>query len=156
MYYESYINLLQTYFLPKVTYRWEELPNPALKDRANEIIYSIIERCGAIDNDVQYLQFSQIEGIVNGVLYFADGSRLEFTERIVIRSYRPFKERYRYQYLRDDETVFRYDNAPHHLYLPTFPHHKHEEYTIVASSESTLQQVLAEIASLMSWIRQKA
>jgi hypothetical protein len=38
-----------------------------------EIIYSIIERCGAINDDVQYLQFSQIEGIVNGILYFAVG-----------------------------------------------------------------------------------
>ena len=83
---------------------------------------------------------------MNGVLYFADNSRLEFTERVVIRGYHPFKERYRYQYLRDDETVFRYDNAPHHLHLPTFPHHKHGRDTVVASSEPTLQQVLAEIA----------
>ena len=115
-----------------------------------EIIYSIIERCGAIDDNVQYLQLSQVEGIMNGVLYFADNSRLEFTERVVIRGYHPFKERYRYQYLRDDETVFRYDNAPHHLHLPTVPHHKHERDTIVASSEPTLQRVLAEIASLMN------
>ena len=115
-----------------------------------DIIYSIVERCGAIDDDVQYLQVSQIEGIVDGVLYFADGSRLEFTERVVIRGYRPFKERYRYQYLQDDETIFRYDNAPHHLHLPTFPHHKHEGDTIVAASEPTLQQALAEIARLMN------
>jgi hypothetical protein len=78
-----------------------------------------------------------------------DGSRLVFTERIFIRNYRSFKARYSYQYLRDDETILRYDNAPHHLHLPTFPHHKHEGDTIIASSEPTLQQVLAEIASLM-------
>ena len=115
-----------------------------------DIIYRIVERCGAIDDDVQYLQVSRTEGIVDGVLYFADGSRLELTERVVIRGNRPFKERYRYQYLRDDETVFRYDNAPHHLRLPTFPHHKHEGDAIVAASEPTLQQVLAEIARLMN------
>ncbi len=42
--------------------------------------------------------------------------------------------------------VFRYDNAPHHVEITTFPHHKHEVDDIRASNEPTLYDVLLEIA----------
>ena len=61
---------------------------------------------------------------VKGVLYFRDGSRLEFAETVTIERYRLVKLFYVYQYIAAGEAVFRYDNAPHHPDLPTFPHHK--------------------------------
>jgi hypothetical protein len=42
--------------------------------------------------------------------------------------------------------IFRYDNAPHHREVGTFPHHKHEQDQVSASQEPTLFDVLFEIA----------
>lgn len=57
---------------------------------------------------------------------------------------------YRYQYIKGKQPVFRYDNAPHHPTILTFPHHKHVGKKIVAASEPTLHQVLDEIVDLMA------
>jgi hypothetical protein len=48
----------------------------------------------------------------------------------------------------NQEMVFRYDNAPHHIEVATFPHHKHEAEMIKSSIEPTLYDVLIEIAQI--------
>jgi hypothetical protein len=45
--------------------------------------------------------------------------------------------------------VLRYDSAPHHPDLPTFPHHKHVGNERLPAAEPTLRQVLNEVASLL-------
>jgi hypothetical protein len=58
------------------------------------------------------------------------------------------KVKYRYQYMDEkQELIFRYDNAPHHVKIYTFPHHKHESDGIKACEEPTLFDVLLEIAT---------
>jgi hypothetical protein len=42
--------------------------------------------------------------------------------------------------------IFRYDNAPHHVEIVSFPHHKHEVDDIKESLEPSLYEVLLEIA----------
>ena len=42
----------------------------------------------------------------------------------------------------DNELIIRWDNAPHHKSLATFPHHKHLPDTIEESQEMTLQEAL--------------
>ncbi len=44
--------------------------------------------------------------------------------------------------------IFRYDNAPHHRDVHTFPHHKHELEDVKGASEPGLKDVLLEIARL--------
>jgi hypothetical protein len=44
--------------------------------------------------------------------------------------------------------IFRYDNAPHHKSIQTFPHHKHTPGQVQASPEPTLHDVLLEIARM--------
>ncbi len=83
--------------------------------------------------------------MIEGVIYFYDGSRLEITERIKLEQRRPVKTTYVYQYVRDGESVFRYDNAPHHLGLPNFPHHKHVGQQRLSAIEPSLNQILDEI-----------
>jgi hypothetical protein len=51
--------------------------------------------------------------------------------------------------MRDEKTIFRYDNAEHHRQVKTFPHHKHVGRKVVAASEPTLKQALEEIDALM-------
>ena len=46
--------------------------------------------------------------------------------------------------------IFRYDNAPHHQNVETFPHHKHLETVITESIEPEITQILAEIKALLT------
>lgn len=57
------------------------------------------------------------------------------------------KIKYRYHYMNDEQVmIFRYDNAPHHSNVSTFPHHKHDAENIIDSTEPSLDRVLLEIA----------
>lgn len=47
------------------------------------------------------------------------------------------------------QMIIRWDNAPHHPHISTFPHHKHMPDGIYASLEITLPDVLAEIRKQM-------
>ena len=86
------------------------------------------------------------QGFIRGIILFDDDTRLEFVE--VKDTDVSEKIKYRYQYMdKDHAMVFRYDNAPHHSHIPTFPHHKHvDEEHVKESREPTLDDVLLEIA----------
>lgn len=114
-----------------------------------DVIESVLTHSGAWDVEVTYTPLSRTSGIVNGVLYLANGSRLEFSELVYIVNRYPVKQFYRYQYIRAGEAVFRYDNAAHHPDLTNFPHHKHVGPRKLPAIEPTLSHVLEEIASLL-------
>jgi hypothetical protein len=76
-----------------------------------------------------------------------DGSILEFME------YLQEEDRLKYRFhLMDKEgnIVFRYDNAPHHKDVSTFPHHKHHSDNVAESDDKGIMDVLDEIEILMS------
>jgi hypothetical protein len=106
----------------------------------------IVEDCGAESAEVDFEPDSSISGMIEGVIYFYDGSRLEVTERVKLERRRPVKTIYVYQYVRAGESVFRYDNAPHHPGLSNFPHHKHVGSKRLSAIEPSLNQILDEIA----------
>ncbi|MCI0390186.1 MAG: DUF6516 family protein [Acidobacteria bacterium] len=114
-----------------------------------DLILKISEQSSAVTVEIDIEQLDYRRGIVEGTIYFKDGSRLEFLERIVIERARPVKRYYRYQYVLRKSAVFRYDNAPHYPKLPTFPHHKHIGRKTIATEEPSLKQVLQEIEDLL-------
>lgn len=114
-----------------------------------DLITGVAERSGAASVDIEFDQRDPAFGTVDGVLFFYDGSRLEITETVTIEHYRPVKLSYRYQYVRAGEAVLRYDSAPHHPDLPSFPHHKHVGNERLPATEPTLSQVLNEVAALL-------
>lgn len=59
------------------------------------------------------------------LLYFWDGSRLTIEEAVSTEHGYPEILRYSYTYIKGDAHIFRYDNAPHHPDISTFPHHKY-------------------------------
>ncbi|CAN2040009.1 putative Genome sequencing data, contig C327 [Candidatus Magnetomoraceae bacterium gMMP-15] len=84
------------------------------------------------------------QGFISGSLIFENGYRLDFAE--VRNTDVKAKIKYRYQYMKEDmESVFRYDNAPHHPDIKTFPHHKHQADGVKASDEPSFFDVLTEI-----------
>ena len=60
-------------------------------------------------------------GIIGGCLSFRDGSIFHFKELFIDEV-----RRYRLHYMdMKNELISRWDNAPHHRALVTFPHHVH-------------------------------
>jgi hypothetical protein len=112
-------------------------------------IADVIEYSEAESAEVEFEQIDQTHGIVDGVLYFNNGSRLEFTETVAIQKPFAIKRLYRYQYIRKGRAIFRYDNAPHHPDLLNFPHHKHVGRKRLSATEPTLSQVLDEVSAFL-------
>ncbi|GEM_PF-544557 len=115
-----------------------------------ELIEKAIEYSPATEVEFEILRFAAGSGLIEGVVYFADGSRLEFTEQVVIEQRRPIKQDYRYQFVQREEEVFRYDNAPHHQHIATYPHHKHAGAKILPAIEPEFSHVLDEAVALLS------
>lgn len=45
--------------------------------------------------------------------------------------------------------IFRYDNAPHHPELASFPNHKHQPDRVIPSPLITLQDLLNDISAII-------
>ncbi len=60
-----------------------------------------------------------------------------------------YKYSYHYQD-RNSDLIFRYDMAPHHRGIKTFPHHKHiHSNNVIEASSPAFAQVLDEISDLI-------
>ena len=114
-----------------------------------ELIEKAIEYSSAAEVEFEILRFGATSGLIEGVIYFADGARLEFTEQVMIEGRRPIKREYRYQFVQGEEARFRYDNAPHHEHVTTHPHHKHVGTKILPAIEPEFRQVLDEAVQLV-------
>jgi len=87
-------------------------------------------------------------GLVRGSIRFADGSRLDVKEFLIVQpTLRVLK--YGYHYRSGNQLIFRYDNAndPAAKPLPTFPCHKHLPSGLVAAEKPSFEKVLQEIGS---------
>lgn len=90
-------------------------------------------------------------GIIEGELIFADESVLHFIEFVNVKeTVEVYKYSYHYQD-RNGNLIFRYDMAPHHREVETFPHHKHiYSDKVMGTSAPVLAKVLDEIDDLLS------
>ncbi len=82
-------------------------------------------------------------------LRFFDGSFLVVREELEVRSGVLHKVAYVYHYQASDRLIFRYDNAPHHPEVSTFPHHKHVGERVVPGEEPDFHRVLREIDAIL-------
>ncbi|MGD2250471.1 MAG: DUF6516 family protein [Candidatus Methanofastidiosia archaeon] len=92
---------------------------------------------------------SPSKGHIQGIITFADGSELTFFELLshdqdVVRHVK-----YRFHYQRGNQFIFRYDNAPHHQELSTFPSHKHTSKGVEPAASVTFQNVFQEIVDMI-------
>lgn len=88
--------------------------------------------------------------IIKGEIIFKDGSKLSFLEYIVIENNELNRISCRFNYIdKNGNLIYRYDNAPHHPEIPTFPHHKHlSNGHVIAAREPSLPDILKEILEL--------
>jgi len=70
-----------------------------------------------------------------------DGSTLHVTESSIIG-----KNKYSYHWQdAHNQLIIRWDNAPHHPHLASFPHHRHEGGTVHENPRIAIDEVLVEI-----------
>ena len=59
-------------------------------------------------------------------------------------------DKYRLHYMNSTgQMLFRYDNAPHHPEIDSYPHHKHTPDKIMPSSMPSLKDILNEISAII-------
>lgn len=98
--------------------------------------------------DLAEMRLSANTGYIEGSITFTNGARLIFFEFLRQMATEPVREKYRYQFMDAyDRLIFRYDNAPHHSGMPSFPHHKHLPRMIAVSSAPPLVDVFIEAES---------
>ena len=84
-------------------------------------------------------------GLIVAKVTFIDNSELHVMEYSEVEKTIERKTyRYHYQNYRK-EMIFRYDNAPHHIGISTYPHHKHIGAEIVENNSPNLSDVVSEI-----------
>ncbi|MGE0084474.1 MAG: DUF6516 family protein [Desulfococcaceae bacterium] len=87
---------------------------------------------------------------IKGEITFADGSSLAVFQHVRIQESELFITDYRYHCMTHDrQLIFRYDNAPHHSEITTFPHHKHLPLDVQSADMPDIEDVLAETDSLV-------
>ncbi len=87
---------------------------------------------------------------IKGALLFIDSSILEIAIFANEYHHAVHIDKYRFHYMdKHSNMLFRYDNAPHHREITTFPHHKHLSDKTVAAAIPTLKNILNEISSII-------
>ena len=92
-----------------------------------------------------------VTGILDLDLDYPTGHRLSVLLAIDVSFGYPLCIQYSF-HLQDarGRLVFRYDNAPHHRELPTFPHHKHVQFgagrpRLITHQQPSLAEVIREV-----------
>ena len=80
-------------------------------------------------------------GFIKGRISFLDGSVLEFSEQLPTT-----RQKYRFHYMdAENKLILRWDSAPHHKGLETFPFHCHTPVGVDPCSALTLLEALENI-----------
>ncbi|MCP4350143.1 MAG: hypothetical protein GY795_32100 [Desulfobacterales bacterium] len=107
--------------------------------QASDRLLEIEEKFGA---SVQRIVPTELdETTLKVILYLRDGTNLRITEQWESGQIR----RYSYYWLTScNELKIGWDNAPHHIQLESFPHHKHVERqnNLQPSAETCLEEVM--------------
>ncbi|MCX5814291.1 MAG: DUF6516 family protein [Proteobacteria bacterium] len=105
------------------------------------VLSSNIQKHFGPDNDTVYLK---------GSILFMDSSTLD----IAIFAKELHKglsiEKYRFHYMdKQGQMLFRYDNAPHHPELSSFPDHKHIENNTIPAAPREFKDIFNEITAMI-------
>lgn len=97
-------------------------------------------------------------GYIRMRVQLQDGHLLEVSEYVSVETGRLIRTSYSYHWQdRTGKLIQRWDNAPHHPHVKTYPYHTHlqEESNIIASEEMTIDKILKMIASNMTLTEEK-
>ena len=84
-------------------------------------------------------------GLIGGNITFKDGSCLYFKEVLFSQT-----REYRFHYMdRKQNLILRWDSAPHHKKIKTFPYHVHTSKSVMPSKPLNLIEVLDQIERII-------
>ena len=92
--------------------------------------------------------YSSEKGYIEGQIFFTDDSCLDFAEVKDIGIVNKIKFSYHYMD-KENQLIFRYDNAKHFPNLSSFPNHKHKPDEVIESVEPKLENILQEISDFV-------
>jgi hypothetical protein len=106
---------------------------------------------GFLEEPALMQAFDDYRGLFRVRIFFWDRSCLAIDQVIDTQAGYPEILRYSYTYVRNDEHIFRYDNAPHYPDLENFPHHKHTGTKEIpeAADQPSLKRVFREIEHIL-------
>ena len=117
---------------------------PEYLRRIQNTLNEVVAAGHALTVQFQADQRSTTQGLLAGILFFADGTELHFREYIDLSASEP-RQMYAYHYQdAGAQLIFRYDNAAHRPPLPA-KEHKHTPDKIAVILPPTLEQVIDEI-----------
>ncbi len=101
--------------------------------------------------DIEVLEefITSVSGYLECRLLMIDNSTLYISEYFTIFGDEIKRDKYSYHHQRNNELLIRWDNAPHHRELPTFPFHVHRKDGVFESKAMTVEEVLKELAEIM-------
>ncbi|MBI5374421.1 MAG: hypothetical protein HZA77_03235 [Candidatus Schekmanbacteria bacterium] len=86
-------------------------------------------------------------GIIKGKITFIDGSVFDFREIMGIKEID-----YRFHYMdKNMKLICRWDSAPHHPEIKSFPYHLHTNKEVLNSPKMNLIKALDEISLNVIW-----
>ena len=91
-----------------------------------------------IEQSVNFDFVSDEMGIITGKLVFIDNTILDFMELVS-----PKEAEYRFQHMnKDKDLICRWDSAPHHKEISTFPYHLHTKKGVKESKKVNFIDIL--------------
>jgi len=107
----------------------------------------ILKDCNVECYEEEVLTYKRINLRIR--ICFETGNLFEISEAVVVESTILKHLGYRYHFQdKDNKLILRYDNAPHHLEIETFPHHKHLPGKVTNAVKPSILNVVKEIAEL--------
>jgi hypothetical protein len=89
---------------------------------------------------------TSVSGFLDCTVVMIDGSTLYVTEYFTISCENIKRDKYSYHLQKKGEFIIRWDNAPHHMELSTFPYHVHDKDGVYESKEMTMDEILDAIS----------
>jgi hypothetical protein len=92
--------------------------------------------------EIKITQINEFLSIIECEVKFKDSSLIIF-EIIGFNGHEISKKKYKYHYQDSkNNLIFRYDNAPHHKEISTFPHHKLLPDQVIESNEPDINSMV--------------
>jgi hypothetical protein len=104
-----------------------------------------------IVKDIEILDefITSVSGFLDCRVLIIDGSELYVSEYFTVLENRIKRDKYSYHLQKNDKLIIRWDNAPHHRELSTFPFHIHKKNGVQESKEMTVDDILEEISKII-------
>jgi hypothetical protein len=100
---------------------------------------------------IDFDEITDTIGYIKGKLELINGSELFFFEFIEIQNNVPVLIKYKYQWQSSEGSLlYRWDNAPHHREINTFPDHVHYPKGVFPSPAMNMELILDKLDKILN------